>query len=637
MLNIDRVKRILRAKQGSQIPKFQYGNPLTIGSNIPTPKAPPELLQIGSNPIGDQTQANIQAGQQYIQNKVNKDANFDAQGAAKQLHQGFTDRSLYTKDGKIYRKFFNTSQYKNIAEKQKFTDTKFGKGVAKAGDVIGNAILDNSDLIMQGAGSIARNSVDIQGDNFGKFDRTTQNIAAFGKQIGGPAGDVISAFATGVNTWGNVINAIGAKKLQDFSVDKKLQERVGGAYAGSYKDINKAGDMAGKKVGLFANASGKNAFIDEQRRKQAKIAGIDQTNQDMLAMAGNDLNYLNYQMQSNGGYDQMYMGMRAKQGGKLQDKISLVKQRRTISNFINLDTKEIEQDPFIIDAFKEGGTFPHHVDNSSINYPKYNLKLINLWEPETIIFKTGGTITQDWDIIFELPVKQFEEGGKIRTLEELIKYAKEQNPRFIQRLSEEPRGIKFIDDEGNEAEGTHYLESRGEYVIPRIQEINGELKFLSSQDAIEKAIESGNYLKMLPEEAIIFAKDYKQGWPEFFDKFKKGGKTKEELETPEIEETSQKNLIPEGALHKNKHHMEHTEGLTQKGIPVIDNDGEQQAEIELDEIIFTLEVTKKLEELYKKGTDEAAIEAGKLLVKEILFNTDDRTGLIAKCQEGGKL
>jgi hypothetical protein len=76
--------------------------------------------------------------------------------------------------------------------------------------------------------------------------------------------------------------------------------------------------------------------------------------------------------------------------------------------------------------------------------------------------------------------------------------------------------------------------------------------------------------------------------------------------------------------------MEHTEGLTQKGIPVIDNEGEQQAEIELDEIIFTLEVTKKLEELYKEGTDEAAIEAGKLLVKEILFNTDDRTSLIEK-------
>jgi len=30
----------------------------------------------------------------------------------------------------------------------------------------------------------------------------------------------------------------------------------------------------------------------------------------------------------------------------------------------------------------------------------------------------------------------------------------------------------------------------------------------------------------------------------------------------------------------------------------------------------------------KDGSDDAAIEAGKLLVKEILFNTDDRTSLI---------
>lgn len=125
--------------------------------------------------------------------------------------------------------------------------------------------------------------------------------------------------------------------------------------------------------------------------------------------------------------------------------------------------------------------------------------------------------------------------------------------------------------------------------------------------------------------------------------FKDGGKT-EKTELVKLEETNQKNIIPEGALHKNKHHIENTEGLTQKGIPVIDNDGEQQAEIELDEIIFTLEVTKKLEELhkiYKEGTnkerDNAAIEAGKLLVQEILYNTDDRTGLISKCKEGGKI
>lgn len=162
---------------------------------------------------------------------------------------------------------------------------------------------------------------------------------------------------------------------------------------------------------------------------------------------------------------------------------------------------------------------------------------------------------------------------------------------------------------------------------------------------------NGGQIEWVPE-IILDVESFKEGgqiewkpeivWePEIIlepeiQEFKEGGKT-EELETPEIEETNQKNIIPEGALHKNKHHMEHTEGLTQKGIPVVDNEGEQQAEIELDEIIFTLEVTKKLEELYKDGSDKAAIEAGKLLVKEILFNTDDRTGLIAKCEKGGKL
>nr|DAG88872.1 MAG TPA: hypothetical protein [Crassvirales sp.] len=38
--------------------------------------------------------------------------------------------------------------------------------------------------------------------------------------------------------------------------------------------------------------------------------------------------------------------------------------------------------------------------------------------------------------------------------------------------------------------------------------------------------------------------------------------------------------------------MEHAEDLTKKGIPVIDNKGEQQAEVEKNEIIFSLEVTK---------------------------------------------
>lgn len=213
--------------------------------------------------------------------------------------------------------------------------------------------------------------------------------------------------------------------------------------------------------------------------------------------------------------------------------------------------------------------------------------------------------------------------NKTRPIGELIQYAKQQNPRFIQRLSEPPRGIKFVDDNGNEAEGSHYLESAGEYVIPRIQEVDGNLKFFNHQDAVNRAIETGNYLKMSPEEAIIFAKEYKQGWPEFFKKFKNGGTV---------------NVIPDGALHKNKHHLENIderfEDVTTKGIPVITEgkggDITQHAEVEREEIIFNLEVTKQLEKLMEDGSDEAAIEAGKLLVHEILENTVDNTGLLNK-------
>lgn len=98
------------------------------------------------------------------------------------------------------------------------------------------------------------------------------------------------------------------------------------------------------------------------------------------------------------------------------------------------------------------------------------------------------------------------------------------------------------------------------------------------------------------------------------------------------------NVLPVGALHARKHHMD-VEGITEKGIPVIDNRGEQQAEIEHSEIIFRLEVTQKLEELEKKysesNDDKYALEAGELLVEEILHNTDDKTGLISTLKQGG--
>ena len=97
------------------------------------------------------------------------------------------------------------------------------------------------------------------------------------------------------------------------------------------------------------------------------------------------------------------------------------------------------------------------------------------------------------------------------------------------------------------------------------------------------------------------------------------------------------NIIPEGALHKNKHHLEEVnpelEGtITEKGIPVITEDGEQKAEIERDEMVVNALVTKQLEEYYDQYNnskdDSIAIECGKFLVEEILKRTEDRTGLL---------
>lgn len=261
--------------------------------------------------------------------------------------------------------------------------------------------------------------------------------------------------------------------------------------------------------------------------------------------------------------------------------------------------------------FKEGGNITKSDELVEINID--NILEVDI---NDIPIEFRGTDIEEVDPDSILP--EFKEGGNItnktRTLDELIKYAKQQNPRFVQRMSEPIRDI----DLGNGLRGTHRLswgttDNPNEAIVyPKIFENeNGELIY-DPEHAFDNA-KKGDMLIMTPEEAEIFTKGYKQGWPEFFQKFAEGGKF---------------NIIPEGALHARKNNM-NVQGITKKGIPVVSqSEGgeiEQQAEIEREEIIFRLEVTKKIEELAKDGSDEAAIEAGKLLVKEILYNTIDNT------------
>lgn len=120
------------------------------------------------------------------------------------------------------------------------------------------------------------------------------------------------------------------------------------------------------------------------------------------------------------------------------------------------------------------------------------------------------------------------------------------------------------------------------------------------------------------------------------------GQESDQQDVEYLKQGGQMSVIPEGALHARKNNMEGAgEDFTHKGIPVIDNKGEQQAEIERNEIIFRKEVTDKMEELYKKFNNaesdseknKIAIEMGKILTCEIIKHTDDKTGLIQEIQE----
>lgn len=93
------------------------------------------------------------------------------------------------------------------------------------------------------------------------------------------------------------------------------------------------------------------------------------------------------------------------------------------------------------------------------------------------------------------------------------------------------------------------------------------------------------------------------------------------------------NIIPDGSLHAHLNHLDDVnpifEDVTPKGIPVVatDKNGNisQVAEVEAGEIIFNLDLTNQLEKFTKDGSEEAMLEAGKLLAKEIITNTDDKT------------
>ena len=466
-------------------------------------------------------------------------------------------------------------------------------------------------------------------------------------QMGQVAGDIIQSLGGGtdqqttVDKWMDsalfswnigMLNGFAGKNTQDFGVDQSIMSQVGSSYGDSVNAISEAADKAGKKYGLFSTKARKkaDAAINLARSQQNAMGNIADTaaTQRLAVQSMGEQAGLAYSMMTSGGYDQKYT-YAAKQGGSLE-----------WNPVITLDWEPAtEWEPQIelnweLPTFKEGGNV--NINEELEWIPE--IKKEEQYPKEYLQFKVSLPDNQK-----NTPESEYDTylGWKLYGKPKDFETAKELGMYTWDRLDNSWHGNTIAWDE---TEGIgHFLKSKHHSTI------GYELDWFNKGIVTE---EGGKQREMTPEERKeweTFRSNYTLvddgDFYKYIPKNKKGGSLGNS-DIPETEETTQKNVIPEGALHKNKHHMEHAEGLTKKGIPVIDDDGEQQAEIEHSEIIFTLEVTKKLEEYYKifysdeatnKEKEQAALDAGKLLVYQILENTEDRTGLIDSCKKGGTL
>lgn len=626
--NINKVRRIAKAYYGLSIPS---GNPYMTTNGLVIPGN--AITQ--QNLLGTDYSADFRNRAEQIMAPTNSLIDFNAR-----MGDLF---SLKLKNDRDSSKAI--TQIKSMSgapQKSQGTFQKLGgwNTVGQASDFLSGLIGGDKDGYLGKYGSLQQ-----AGDQ--AFDQASNVVMGINPLVGGimKAGGLVSDVLT---KWGGMgtdsmtktdavlgskllsltpvgmVNGFFGKKTRDFSANRDTIEQVGGSYGGTVRNIASAEEKAGKKYGLFSGGARRSAnrFINRTESQQATMTNIANEASDLSSIATNmsDLNHIQYGFNLNGGYDQRYM-----RAARLGTKLQRIKKLN-------------------IQSHKLGGQIQGAID-------------LNEWQPvitEAVEqFESGGEL--EWT-----PIITLQEGGKTEKVDGITGAApkitfqswynlipKDRNDTTQYNLR---RAFELAPMEELEAwrtssikdlkDGKNHLNSV--YLNPE----TGEYEFMKSKNHPTLKYELEWYNSDDPE-AIQFRKQYdldtsKDYYKYVPKKFKSGGKT--ETEKTEVEETTQKNIIPEGALHARKHNMENADNLTKKGIPVVDEDGEQQAEIEKNEIIFTLEVTKKLEELYSKYTDyeysqkerdEVAIEAGKLLVKEILFNTDDRTGLINTLKQGG--
>jgi hypothetical protein len=363
-----------------------------------------------------------------------------------------------------------------------------------------------------------------------------------------------------------LVNAFGAKKADTIYKDNETWEQQGSAYGGSMAKVDDALTKSGKKYGAFSGKARRkaNAQIAEAKRQQNLVSDINQEAQDAFAASNYSGIGLRNELALSGGYRNMAVG---RNGMKILDAESQW-------------AKEVLNKAREVNKLQKGGK----VDGITGAAPKITFES---WY-ETVPSDRNDTTSYNLRRAFELAPKEELEAWRTSSVEDLRNGKNHLNSVYLNPKT----GIyEFM-----KAKNHPTLKYELEWYNSKDPEA---IKFRNAYDLDM----SGDYYKYVPK------------------KFAEGGKV---------------NVIPDGALHAHKHHLEDIspeyEQVTSKGIPVVtEEEGgklKQHAEIERNEIIFRLEVTKKLEELMKDGSDDAAIEAGKLLAHEIINNTVDNTGLM---------
>lgn len=392
-----------------------------------------------------------------------------------------------------------------------------------------------------------------------------------------------------------LINGFGGQKAETITKNDLAFEQVGDSYTGTGRSVDDALQKSGKKYGLFRSGPRKeaNEEILKARRQQSIMSDIANNASDRFSirnsMAAINGNRRRFHMQ--GGYDQSAVRV-GRHGMIIQD----LQRARRINNATKYQKEGKVSDPF--ESYLQ--TLPENQRDST------DFRVKDYWE-------FNGKPKNFDEAVFRGMFTRFDDGWHANSVAE--------NPNTgeieFMKSSSHPSIQKELDwynsDDASEFRSQYELQKTEPY-----------FKYVKRKgtDSPQSFKEGGNLIKS----DWLVEVDINNLSIEF------RGSDIEEVDVdnilPEFKEGGKFNLIPEGALHARKHNMD-VEGITPKGIPVVSHSEggeiEQQAEIEREEIIFRLEVTKKLEELAKDGSDEAAIEAGKLLVEEILYNTIDNT------------